>query len=133
VTTSPDDLLSEAALHAAVTSLVERNRHHFEAMTQAERADAIGHWRELAVSVLTAAGAALHQPAHAASDPSSPGRAVVVFEDAGSDQVAVHASFYPELEDLGDGEVGGTPAQATALELLQEMAQDAEAEDDGPA
>ncbi len=132
MTASPDDLLSEAALNAAVTSLVERNRHHFESMTEPERLDAVGHWRELAVSVLTAAGAALQLPAQTDSDPSAPGRAVVVFEDAGGDQVAVHASFFPELEDLGGGEVAGTPAQATALELLQGMAEAAEEEDGEP-
>ncbi len=35
--------------------------------------------------------------------------------------MAVHASFHPELEDLGDGEVGGTPAQIAALELLDSL------------
>lgn len=128
---SPDDLLSEGSLNAAVTALVERNRHHFEAMSEAERTDAVGHWRDLATSVLAAAGAALHQPAGASADPNAPGRAVVVFEDAGGDQVAVHASFYPELEDLGNGEVAGTPAQATALELLQNMADVADEEPGG--
>ncbi len=58
-------------------------------------------------------------------DLEGPGRAVVVFEDAGGDQVAVHASFFPQLEDLGNGEVAGTPAQATALEFLQGMTEDA--------
>ena len=34
--------------------------------------------------------------------------------------VAVHASFFPQLEDV-DGEVLVTPAQAAALELLEAM------------
>jgi len=128
VSASPDDLLSDAPLNAAMTALVERNRHHYEAMSEAERADAVGHWRELAISVLTAAGAALGQTQETGADLEGPGRCVVVFEDAGGDQVAVHASFFPELEDLGDGEVSGTPAQAAALEFLQGMAEDAGAE-----
>lgn len=132
MTASPDDLLSEGSLNAAVTALVERNRHHFEAMSEAERSDAIGHWRDLSTAVLAAVGAQLHQPADASANPNAPGRAVVVFEDAGGDQVAVHASFYPELEDLGDGEVAGTPAQATALELLQTMAEAADEQEGGP-
>ena len=40
-----------------------------------------------------------------------------MLEDAGGDEVTVHASFFPQLEDLG-GEVLVTPAQAAALELL---------------
>ena len=42
---------------------------------------------------------------------------MIVLEDAGGDEVAVHASFFPQLEDVG-GEVLVTPAQAAALELL---------------
>ena len=45
---------------------------------------------------------------------------MIVLEDAGDDEVAVHASFFPQLEDVG-GEVLVTPAQAAALELLEAM------------
>ena len=125
MTPTPDDLLADAPLNAAVAALAERNRHHFEGMTDPERAQAVAHWRELAVSVLTAASAALEVDApDGPGDLEGPGRAVVVFEDAGGDQVAVHASFFPQLEDLGNGEVAGTPAQATALEFLQGMAEE---------
>jgi len=115
---SPDDLLAEAPLGAAVAALAERNRHHLEQMTDAERADALSHWRDLAVAVLTAAGAALG--AEQDADREDGGRAVIVLEDAGEDEVAVHASFFPQLEDVG-GEVLVTPAQAAALELLEAM------------
>ena len=47
-----------------------------------------------------------------------------MLEDAGGDEITVHASFYPQLEDLGGGEVAATPAQATALELLEQLAGD---------
>ena len=115
---NPDELLAEAPLTAAVAALAERNRHHLAQMTEEERADALSHWHDLAVAVLTAAGAALGGGDGDATD--AQGRAVIVLEDAGEDEVAVHASFFPQLEDI-DGEVVVTPAQAAALELLESM------------
>ena len=115
---SPDDLLADAPLGAVVAALAERNRHHLEQMTEAERQDALTHWHDLAVAVLTAAGAALGGGDEPGGD--AQGRAVIVLEDAGDDEVAVHASFFPQLEDVG-GEVLVTPAQAAALELLEAM------------
>ena len=92
-------------------------------MTESERADAALHWRELALAVLTAATAAAGDSGGSApaADESGAGRAVFVLEDVGDDDVAVHASFHPELEDLGNGEVAGTPAQIAALELLNAL------------
>ena len=123
---TPDELLSDAPVSAAVAALAERNRHHFEAMSDAERGEAVAHWRDLALSVLTAAGAQLAASEDPGDAQQGPGRAVIVFEDSGEDQIAVHASFFPQLEDLGNGEVAGTPAQAAALELLNSMAGDAD-------
>ena len=119
----PDDLLGEAALQAAVAALAERNHHHLAQMSPAERDDAIAHWRQLAVAVLTAAGAALQQDGAAVAGDAG-GRAVIVLEDSGPEEIAIHASFFPQLEDLGGGEVGATPAQAAALELLEQIADD---------
>jgi hypothetical protein len=116
----PDDLLGEAALQAAVAALAERNQHHLADMSEREQADAVGHWRELAMVVLTAARTA----SGAEPDNDTGGRAAIVLEDAGGDEITVHASFYPQLEDLGGGEVAATPAQATALELLEQLAGD---------
>jgi hypothetical protein len=113
----PDDLLGDAALSAAVAALAERNQHHMADMSEAERADAVGHWRELAMTVLTAA-----RTASGPEPVEEGGRAAIVLEDAGGDEITVHASFYPQLEDLGGGEVAATPAQATALELLEQLA-----------
>jgi hypothetical protein len=123
---SVDDLLADAPLGAAVAALAERNRHHLDQMTDEERQDALRHWHDLAVAVLTAAGAALGGGDAVNGD--TQGRAVIVLEDAGEDEVAVHASFFPQLEDLG-GEVLVTPAQAAALELLEAMTGEAEDED----
>lgn len=124
---SPDELLADAPLTAAVAALAERNRHHLEQMTDAERNDALAHWHDLAVAVLTAAGAALGGD-DAVTARDAQGRAVIVLEDAGEDEVAVHASFFPQLEDVG-GEVLVTPAQAAALELLEAMTGDADDEE----
>src|SRR4051812_18173672 len=116
---TPDALLADAPVGAAVAALAERNRHHLQDMTDAEREEALAHWHDLAVAVLTAAGAALGA-ADGAPSGDTAGRAVIVLEDAGEDEVAVHASFFPQLEDVG-GEVLVTPAQAAALELLEAM------------
>ena len=118
----PDELLGDAALQAAVAALAERNHHHLADMSEDERADAVAHWRDLAMTVLVAARTAATASAPGTEDPH--GRAAIVLEDAGGDEITVHASFYPQLEDLGGGEVAATPAQATALELLEQLAGD---------
>jgi hypothetical protein len=120
---TPEDLLAEAPLEAAVAALAERNHHHLAEMTPAEREDAIAHWRQIAVAVLTAAGAALQEESSMNGD-EGPGRAVIVLEDSGPEEIAIHASFFPQLEDLGGGQVGATPAQAAALELLEQISDD---------
>jgi hypothetical protein len=120
---TPEELLAEAPLEAAVAALAERNHHHLAQMSDAEREDAIAHWRQLAVAVLTAAGAALGEEGE---NGGAPGRAVIVLEDSGPEEIAIHASFFPQLEDLGGGEVGATPAQAAALELLEQIADEDE-------
>lgn len=118
----PPDLISAASVDAAVTALAERNHHHLESMDEDEQVAAIEHWRELALAVLIAAAA---PPPPAEDDPvPGPGRAVIVFEDAGGEDVQINASFHPELQDLGDGEVSATPAQAVALDWLQSLAGD---------
>jgi hypothetical protein len=117
---TPDDLLAGAPLDAAVAALAERNHHHLAQMSADERGEAMAHWRQLAVTVLTAAGAAL-QDDGASNGDGGAGRAVIVIEDAGPEEIAIHASFFPQLEDLGGGEVGATPAQAAALELLEQL------------
>ena len=123
---SVDDLLADAPLGAAVAALAERNRHHLEDMTDAERAEALAHWHDLAMAVLTAAGAALGGGESETGDVH--GRAVIVLEDAGGDEVAVHASFFPQLEQVGD-EMLVTPAQAAALELLEAITNEDDDED----
>jgi hypothetical protein len=116
----PDALLADPAVTAAVEALAARNQHHLEQMAPQEQADALAHWRELALDVLTAALDDPYAPQPAAEE-GAPGRAVIVLEDLGGEDVAVHAAFHPELEDLGNGEIQGTPAQVTALMLLSSL------------
>ena len=125
--TTPEALLGDAPLQAAVAALADRNQHYFAQMSEAERQDAVGHWHDLAVTVLTAAGAAVDAPGEAGAQ-GGPGRAVLVFEDSGEDEIAVHATLYPQPEQHGD-EMIVTPAQAAALELLQSMADEDEAQE----
>jgi hypothetical protein len=48
------------------------------------------------------------------------GRAVITLTDSGAeDEVDVAVEFTPQLEELAEGEVAGTPAQLLALEVLQ--------------
>jgi hypothetical protein len=124
----PDDLLAGPAIDAAVAALAERNRHHLEQMQPDEQADALEHWRQLAITVLTAARSATGD--ETAADGLAHGRATIVLEDSGGEEVTVHATFWPEMQDLGGGEVSATPAQIAALELLDQLAGDDEPEDE---
>jgi hypothetical protein len=55
------------------------------------------------------------------------GRAVITLSDSGKeDEVDVSVEFTPQLEEHGEGEVGGTPAQMLALEILQDAFGDGE-------
>ena len=120
----PEDLTSSAAVDAAVGALVTRNQAHLRDMGPDEREEAMGHWRELALEVLSATRHALSgNPPQAAR---GAGRAVIVLEDAGGDEVAVSASFVPDLDQVSDDEVTGTPAQVAALSLLEALAEDPE-------
>ena len=124
----PDDLLAGPAIDAAVAALAERNRHHLEQMQPDERADALEHWRQLAITVLTAARSATGD--ETAADGQTHGRATIVLEDSGGEEVTVHATFWPEMQDLGGGEVSATPAQIAALELLDQLAGEDEQEEE---
>lgn len=123
--TDLDALLADHTVSAAVDALATRNAHHYDAMDAEERAQAAAHWRELAIDVLTAARATVQldppEEGRAPAAEGRPGRAVIVLEDAGTEEVAVHASFHPELEEINPGELQGTRAQIAAMALLQDL------------
>ena len=108
-------LLGPTVIEAGVGALAQRNQHHFEQMDEGERVQALETWRELAGDVLAAAHNALF------SGQPQPNRAILVFEDGGTEEIAVHASFTPQLQDMGEGQVAGSPAQITALSLLETL------------
>lgn len=122
-TIDADALLGTRAVEAGVSALAGRNQHHLAAMAPEEQVEAANHWRELAVEVLSAARNALT----AAQGIEGAGRAVIVLEDSGGEEVNVHVTFSPQLEEMSDGSIAGTPAQLAAMSILESIA----GEDDG--
>jgi hypothetical protein len=122
----PDDMLSEAAVQAAVGALAARNQHHLAEMSPQEQQQAIAHWRTLAMDVLVAARAAGGSDAPPPTE-GGPGRAVIVLEDAGEEDVSVHVTFHPELEEIGGDQIAGTPAQITAVAMIEQLSEDGQA------
>ncbi len=123
----PDDLLSDAAVQAAVGALAARNQHHLAEMNPQEQEQALEHWRTLAVDVLVAARAATPTPDVPPPAQGGPGRAVIVLEDSGEEDVSVHVTFHPELEELPNDQVAGTPAQITAVAMIEQLSADDQA------
>jgi len=119
VTIDIDALLGTRAVEAGVAALAARNRHHLMDMAPEEQAEAAQTWRELAVEVLSAVREAVIP---GTGTPEGTGRAVIVLEDQGPEEVAVHVTFSPQLEELQDGSIAGTPAQLAAMSLLESMA-----------
>jgi hypothetical protein len=123
ITIDADALLGTRAVEAGVAALAVRNQHHLASMAPDEQAEAANHWRELAVEVLSAAREAL-SPALGGVTVEGSGRAVIVLEDSGGDEVNVHVTFAPQLEELPDGSIAGTPAQLAAMSLLEAISGD---------
>jgi hypothetical protein len=119
ITIEADALLGTRAVEAGVQALAARNQHHLATMAPEEQAEAANHWRELAVEVLSATREAL-SPRGATPDEDT-GRAVIVLEDSGGDEVNVHVTFAPQLEELPDGSIAGTPAQLAAMSILESI------------
>ena len=122
-TIETDALLGTRAVEAGVAALAGRNQHHLAGMAADEQVEAANHWRELAVEVLSAAREVL---SGGTGIPEGAGRAVIVLEDSGGEEVNVHVTFAPQLEEMSDGSIAGTPAQLAAMSLLESIAGDAE-------
>ncbi|HEV7494173.1 hypothetical protein [Baekduia sp.] len=118
-TIETDALLGTRAVEAGVAALAGRNQHHLAGMAADEQVEAANHWRELAVEVLSAAREALSS---GTGVPEGAGRAVIVLEDSGGEEVNVHVTFAPQLEEMSDGSIAGTPAQLAAMSLLESIA-----------
>jgi hypothetical protein len=118
----PDAILADESISAGVAALERIHGRHLGDMTADEQADARDHWRQQVEEILTAVHAL-----HVGEAPDGAGRAVISFTDAGEDQIDVRVAFQPDLEDMGNGEVAGTPAQVLALSALESLGDDDEA------
>jgi hypothetical protein len=123
VSIDADALLGTRAVEAGVSALAGRNRHHLAGMAPEEQVEAANTWRELTVEVLSAAREAL---SGGGGVPEGGGRAVIVLEDSGGEEVNVHVTFAPQLEEMQDGSIAGTPAQLAAMSLLESIAGEAD-------
>jgi hypothetical protein len=120
ITIEADALLGTRAVEAGVQALAARNQHHLASMEPQEQVEAANHWRELTVEVLSATREAL-TPGNGTTPSEGAGRAVIVLEDSGGDEVNVHVTFAPQLEELSDGSIAGTPAQLAAMSILESI------------
>jgi hypothetical protein len=121
----PDAILSEESIAAGVGALEQIHGRHLADMTAEEQSEARDHWRSQVEQVLEAV-----RDVHAAPIEPGAGRAIISFVDAGDDRIDVSVSFQPDLDDMGDGQVAGTPAQVLALSALEALG-DADGEGDG--
>ena len=120
-------IVSEESVRAGMAAMERIHGRHLAGMTPDEQEQAREHWRTQVEDVLVSVRDQLGGP----GDIQGGGRAVISFTDAGEEQVEVGAAFMPELRELPDGDVEGTPAQLLALSALDSLA-DVE-EEDGPA
>jgi len=105
-----DAIVSAEAIAAGVAALERVHGHHLGDMSPEEQADARAHWREQVEETLAAV-----YSLHTAPPAAGTGRAVIWFVDAGDGKIDVSASFQPQLQQTGEDEVTGTPAQALAM------------------
>jgi hypothetical protein len=120
-------IVSEESVRAGMSAMEGIHGRHLAGMTPDEQEQAREHWRTQVEEVLVA----VREQLGGAGDVQGGGRAVISFTDAGDEQVEVGAAFVPELRELPDGDVEGTPAQLLALSALDSLA-DVEDDEDGP-
>jgi hypothetical protein len=113
-----DLILSEESVRAGMAAMERIHGRHLGQMTPEEQEHARSHWRAQVEDVLASVRDQLGGDAVEGA-----GRAVISFTDAGDDQVEVGASFVPELRELPNDEVEGTPAQLLALGALESLAE----------
>ena len=121
-----DMILSEQSVRAGLGAMERIHGRHLGDMSPQEQEQARTHWREQVEQVLAAVRDVYVEP------PSDDhGYAVITLSDAGDDRIDVGVVFQPDLHELGNGDVEGTPAQVLALAALEAIA--AEGEDDPEA
>lgn len=120
---TPEEI--EAAAGIAPASEADRKR-----LWAAAQAHAAPEGRGPAAEDLRVAAAMLEAAGAVGSEhlATGLGRAIITLTDseAGDEEVDVSVEFSPQLEELGGDEVGGTPAQLLALEVLEDAFGDAQ-------
>src|SRR3954453_17718884 len=122
-----DAILAEDSVAAGVAAMERIHGRHPADMTADEQATARDHWRRQVEEVLAAVRAV-----HAGPGAGGAGRAVITFAEAGEERVDVSVSFQPDLEELSDGQVAGTPAQVLALTALESLSDEEQPEEEEP-
>jgi hypothetical protein len=118
-----DMILSEQSVRAGLGAMERIHGRHLGDMSPHEQEQAREHWREQVEQVLAAVRDVYVEP------PSDDhGYAVITLSDAGGDRIDVGVVFQPDLNELSNGDVEGTPAQVLALTALEAIA----AESDDP-
>ena len=117
-----DLIVAESSIGAGVAAMERIHGRHLADMSPDEQAQAREHWRSQVEEVLASV-----RDAHVEVAEAGGGRAVLTFADAGDDQVDVGVAFEPDLRELPNGDVEGTPAQLLALSAIEAIA---EAEED---
>lgn len=118
-----DMILSEQSVRAGLDAMQRIHGRHLGDMSAQEQEQARMHWREQVEQVLAAVRDVYVEP-----PTDDRGYAVITLSDAGDDRIDVGVVFQPDLEEVGDGDVEGTPAQVLALAALEAIA----AEGDDP-
>jgi hypothetical protein len=114
-------LLSEHSVRAGVAAMEQIHGRHLTDMTPEEQATAREHWRKQVEQVLHAVRDELGEP-----PAGDRGRAVIVLTDADDGDVDVSVAFEPDLHQVDDDQVEGTPAQILALGALAAIGEDDE-------
>ena len=123
-----DMILSEQSVRAGLGAMERIHGRHLGDMSPQEQEQARNHWREQVEQVLADVRDAYVEP------PSEErGYAVITLSDAGDDRVDLGVVFQPDLHELDNGDVEGTPAQVLALAALEAIAAEGDEEDDGVA
>ncbi len=112
-----DMILSEQSVRAGLSAMERIHGRHLGDMSPQEQEQARTHWREQVEQVLASVRDVYVEP------PSDDrGYAVITLSDAGEDRIDVGVVFQPDLHELGNGDVEGTPAQELALAALEAIA-----------
>ena len=112
-----DMIASETSVEAGLAAMQRIHGRHLTDMSAEEQAQAREHWRAQVEEILESV-----RDSHARAGEEG-GRAVLVFADSGPEEIDLSVTFTPDLRDLPDGDVEGTPAQLLALSALEAIAE----------